>query len=552
MSEVSDGLQDGGAPSAPDPVLDAAAVRRWSRIGLERLAAHRGEIDALNVFPVADADTGSNLLQTLRAADDELTRTTGDGATAADALAAMASGAAWGAVGNSGFIVSQVLRGLADTAGGRAELSGPALADGLRAGAAAAHSAVVTPVEGTVLTVARAAAVAGAEVADDGVVAVAEAARAAAETALGHTTGQLADLAAHGVVDAGGRGYVVLLDALVRALTGTGSALRPVSAPAAPVAPAPPSGYAYEVQYRLQAPSERIEPLRARLSAIGDSVAVVPLDTPGTPGSGVTSGWKVHVHLDDVGAAIEAGVAAGRPHDIAVVGLGGDTGADCAAHRGTAVVAVVPGAGLAHLFGTEGVETLDGSGDEPPSAADLVAAIRATRAREIVLLPNASVATGVAEAAAAGARREGLRVAVVPTRSPVQGLAAIAVHDADRPFDDDVVAMAEAAAATRFAEVVTAEQEALTSVGRCLPGDVLGLIDGEVVEIGRGTLAVAFVLVDRLLGVGAELMTIVVGEGAHRRAGELVEAHIRGRAPLVDVTVYAGGQPDHPLIIGAE
>jgi dihydroxyacetone kinase-like predicted kinase len=112
--------------------------------------------------------------------------------------------------------------------------------------------------------------------------------------------------------------------------------------------------------------------------------------------------------------------------------------------------------------------------------------------------------------------------------------------------------MAEAAAATRYAELVIARDQALTAVGICQPGDVLGLIDGDVVEIGRGLLAVAFNVVDRLLGVGAELMTVVVGDGAPRRAGELIEAHVRGRAPLTDVTVYAGGHPDVPVIIGVE
>jgi dihydroxyacetone kinase-like predicted kinase len=169
-----------------------------------------------------------------------------------------------------------------------------------------------------------------------------------------------------------------------------------------------------------------------------------------------------------------------------------------------------------------------------------------------VLLPNATHVTGVAEAAARQARAQGIRVAVVPTRSPVQGLAAIAVHDPARRFDDDVVAMAEAAAATRFAQITVARDEALTAVGICQPGDVLGMIDGEVVEIGRGMLAVAFGLVDRLLGVGAELMTVLVGVDAPSRTGELIEAHVRGRAAFTDVTVYQGGQADHPVIIGVE
>jgi dihydroxyacetone kinase-like predicted kinase len=216
------------------------------------------------------------------------------------------------------------------------------------------------------------------------------------------------------------------------------------------------------------------------------------------------------------------------------------------------VVAVAPGPGLAHLFRAEGVVVVDGGAEDLPSVDDVVDAIRATDAAELVLLPNAARVAGVAEAAADLVRAEGVRASVVPTRSPVQGLAAIAVHDPGRHFDDDVVAMAEAAAATRFAELCIAEAQGLTAVGICEPGDVLGMIDGEVVEIGRGLLAVAFGLVDRLLAVGAELMTIVVGADAPARCGELIEAHVRGRAPLTDVTVYEGGQPDRPVIIGVE
>jgi fatty acid kinase len=178
--------------------------------------------------------------------------------------------------------------------------------------------------------------------------------------------------------------------------------------------------------------------------------------------------------------------------------------------------------------------------------------VRATGARNVVLLPNASQVTGVAETAADRARAEGIHATVVPTRSPVQGLAAVAVHDPARRFDDDVVAMAEAAAATRFAEVVIAEREALTSVGICQAGDVLGLIDGEVVEIGRGLVSVAFTLVDRLLGIGAELVTVLVGGGAPAGVGELLIGHVNRRAPLTDVNVYVGEQPDYPLIIGIE
>ncbi|HEV7203191.1 MAG TPA: DAK2 domain-containing protein [Jatrophihabitans sp.] len=534
-------------------VLDSAAVRHWSRAAVEVLRAHRGEIDALNVFPVPDSDTGSNLLVTMLAAADSLAVSPCD--DVAGALAELAAGAALGAVGNSGFIVSQLLRGLAESAAAEpGECGGRTVAAGLGSGAVLARAAVVTPVEGTILSVAQAAAdaVAGSERASLGDV-VTTAVRAA-DAALQRTPDQLAELHDAGVVDAGGRGLVVLLNALARTVTGASVPTTPVHRPAHRPALVDPHehedrsgfGFGFEVQYLLESTEPQVRRLSHRLADLGDSVAIVPagLDV-----------WKVHVHVDDVGAAIEVGVEAGRPHRIAVVrfadesrGAGHDHDhgdeRDAAA---SAVVAVAPGTGLAHLFEAEGVHVVDG--DE---VDDVVEAIIASGARDLVLLPNASRVTGVAEAAARQVRARGLRVSVVPTRSPVQGLAAIAVHDPTRRFDDDVVAMAEAAAATRFAQVTIARDEALTAVGICQPGDVLGLIDGEVVAVGRGMLAVAFTLVDRLLAVGAELMTVLVGADAPPRIGELVEAHVRGRAPLTDVSVYQGGQPDHPVIIGVE
>jgi hypothetical protein len=516
--------------------LDADAVRRWSRTAVDLLDAHRIEIDALNVYPVPDSDTGSNLVSTMRAADASLREARPSDAAAA--LAALALGAAQGALGNSGFIVSQVLRGLADST--RGDFDAVAAPAGLERGATLARSAVVLPVEGTILTVARAAAD-GARGATLGEITVN--ALRAADSALQRTPEQLAELAHAGVVDAGGRGLVVLLDALVRTVTGESIALAPVRVPRRLDVLGEPgeSGFGFEVQYLLDAPETQVEKLRAALARLGDSVAVVSL------GADV---WNVHVHVDDVGAAIEAGVEAGRPHQISVSRFA-DSEADHQ-HGATAIVAIAPGHGLAHLFESEGVRVVEFSDDTAPSVDDVMAVIEASAAREFVLLTNAARVTGVAEMAAEQVRAHGIRVAVVPTRSPVQGLAAIAVHDGARRFDDDVVTMAEAAAATKFAEVTVASEEALTAVGMCRPGDVLGLIDGEVVDVGRGLMAVTFGVVARLLTVGGELMTVLIGSGAPPRAGELIEMHVRSQAPFTDVTVYNGGQPDPPVIIGVE
>jgi hypothetical protein len=546
--------------------LDADAIRRWSRAALQSLQAHRVEIDDLNVFPIPDRDTGTNMALTMAAADEALFAEAAGGA--GDALRALARGAVLGAQGNSGVIMAQLVRGLADAAVDCVVLDSAVLRAGLQLGARQAYDAVADPAEGTILTVARAAADAAEDAAAHdgaGLAGLLRSVVLAAENALAHTPEQLPVLARAGVVDAGGRGLVLLLDALECAVTGAPSRLTPAARGARrhhlmQLPRETGSGaYDYEVQYLLDAPDGAIAGLRAELGGLGDSVAVV-----GT-GDGV---WNVHAHVNDVGAALEAGVEAGRPHRITVVRFAdadADADADAGRHSvahphapadadagpraGTAVVAVAPGQGLGHLFEAEGVRVVDG---RRPSTAEVVAAMRATGAAEIVLLPNASQVTGIAEAAADEARADGIRVTVVPTRSPVQGLAAVAVHDPARRFDDDVVAMAEAAAATRFAEVTIAERESLTSVGICQEGDVLGLIDGEVVEIGRGLVAVVFAITDRLLGVGAELMTVLVGSGAPSGLGELVVRHVHERAPLTDVTFYSGGQPNYPLIIGVE
>ena len=522
--------------------LDADAVRRWSRAVVESLEQHRAEIDDINVFPVPDGDTGTNLALTMTAADEGLRAASAH--TAAAALRALARAAVLGARGNSGVIMSQLMRGIADAANGCETVDAVVLRTGLRMGADDAWSAVAEPVDGTILTVARAAA--DAVPRDASLGDLVRSAFWAAQDALAHTPDQLAALAEAGGVDAGGRGLVLVLAALARTVTGDAFAVASprVARTWSVLHAARETGsgaFGYEVQYLLDAADASVTRLRAALGEIGDSVAVV-----GT-GEGV---WNVHVHVNDVGAALEAGVEAGRPHRITVVRFADEAVAGSGVPGGgSAVVAVAPGEGLGHLFEAEGVRVVEG---RQPSTAEVLSAVRGTGAAHVVLLPNASQVAGVAEAAADQARADGIRVTVVPTRSPVQGLAAVAVHDPMRRFDDDVVAMAEAAAATRFAEITIAERESLTSVGICQEGDVLGLIDGEVVEIGRGLIAVVFAITDRLLGVGAELMTVLVGSEAPVGVGDMIGQHIHERAPLTEVSVYLGGQPKYPIIIGVE
>jgi DAK2 domain fusion protein YloV len=534
-------IRGGGEVDVLDQ-LDAPAVRRWSIAAADALAEHQDEIDELNVFPVPDRDTGTNLALTLRAACDALSADAAS--TAAAALRTLARGAVLGARGNSGVIVSQILRGFASAVDAAEACDAPRLQAALREGAEHAYAAVAEPLEGTILTVARAAAEASAAVPAATLAAVVEAAVAGAADALNRTTEQLPALARAGVVDAGGRGLVVLLDSLASVVTGMRAVLAPPRRSARPLSAllalreAGSETFGYEVQYLLEADDDAVTVLREQLARMGDSLVVV-----GT-GDGL---WNVHVHVNDVGAAIESGVEAGRPHRVTVVRFADQVRAPL--RSGVAVVAVAPGEGLAHLFEGEGVRVVGGTN---PSTAEVLAAVHASGAAQVVLLPNASRVTGVVNAAAEQARDDGIEVAVVPTRSPVQGLAAVAVHDAARRFGDDVVAMAEAAAATRWAEVTVAQREALTSLGRVQAGDVVGLIDGEVVEIGTSVRDVALDTLDRLLGVGGELITIIAGKDTAPELAAEVQARIAEAAPFIEVAVFDGGQPDYPLLLGVE
>jgi len=530
-------------------LLDAAAVRRWCIAAVSGLTAARQEIDDLNVYPVPDGDTGTNLVHTMRAAAaavDAEPDTDPPTEQAGPLLHRMARGALLGARGNSGVIVSQLLRGAADALSTVTVARGRELAAALTRASEAAYASVAEPVEGTVLSVARAAAEAARQAGDD-LAAVVTAAAAGAAQALARTPEQLPALARAGVVDAGGRGLVVLLDALASVLT-DGEVPEPPAATELPSAtfPAPHDGassdYDYEVQYLLDADDEAAAVLRTELAPLGDSLLIA-----GT-GDGL---WNVHVHVNDAGAAVEAGVRAGRPHRITITRFADQSGA-APRHTQRAVVAVADGDGLMKVFRDEGAEVVLGGPGRAPSTSDLLMAIRRTRSGQVVLLPNDGNTHAAATAAAQEARAEGRTVAMLPTRSPVQGLAAMAVRDLERRFADDVIAMAEAMGATRCGAVTVAVRDSLTSAGECTTGDVLGLIEGDVQIVGSDLIAVSCGLVDRLLTSGGEMVTIVVGDGAGPDLGERVQHHLREHWPAVETVRYHGDQPHYPLLLGVE
>jgi hypothetical protein len=219
---------------------------------------------------------------------------------------------------------------------------------------------------------------------------------------------------------------------------------------------------------------------------------------------------------------------------------------------GRGVVAVTAGPGLGALFERAGAVVVDGGPTANPSTAELLEAVRQAGTCEVVLLPNDGNTIGVATAAAAAARDEGFAVAVVPTRSIVQGLAALAVCDESRPFADDVAAMAEAAGSTRWAEVTTAVREAMTMAGVCRPGDVLGLIEGDVVLIGADVEEAARQLIDRMLAGGGELVTIVAGSDAPEGLADRLTSYAEKNHAGAEAVAYDGGQPHYPVLLGVE
>ncbi|MBD0419178.1 DAK2 domain-containing protein [Streptomyces sp. TRM S81-3] len=567
----------------PQRFFDALAVRTWCGLSLRALGRAREEIDAINVYPVADGDTGTNLYLTVESAvaaveavfaAHEVSTAAGAGAGApgpgdaagpslAEAVQAMAHGALIGARGNSGTILAQLLRGMAQVLAARGEpahTDGPGLRLALRHAADSARQAVAHPVEGTVLSVASAAADAADAAADD-CGSVVRAAYEGARAALAATPGQLPVLERAGVVDAGGQGLVTVLAALVETLTGQAPGAAAVRVPHARAGHAERlaggecapqesggEGPAFEVIYLLEAEDAAVERLRRRLDALGDSLVVVG-------GDGL---WNVHVHVDDAGAAVEAGVEAGRPYRIRITHFGhGDVhttgdGRPSQERAQRAVVAVVPGEGLAGLYTEAGATTVLARPGEPPASGELVQAVRRAHAREVVLLPNDAELRHTAAAAAEQARTEGIRVALIPTRSAVQGIAALAVHEPERRFDEDVVAMTSAAGATRYGEVTVAERQSWTTAGICQAGDVLGLIDGDVAVIGADVTATARTVLDRMLAAGGELVTLVLGDEAPEDVAEHLENHVREAYLAVDTVVYRGGRQGAPLLVGVE
>jgi DAK2 domain fusion protein YloV len=576
----------------------AADARHWALLTRAALAARRTEIDALNVFPVPDGDTGTNLYLTFDAAIDEVVAAheaagiLGE-ATLVQECRTLKRAILLAARGNSGVIVSQLVGGLCDSVidRGSESLDALLLAEAFAHGAAAARACVAHPQEGTILTVADAGAAAAVEAAEAGgsLADVCEAAVDAAQEALARTPDQLEALARAGVVDAGGAGCVLMLESFHRVVTGrwtandegllsAGPALHrrhewrqeladapgggpPPSpttaadaggpAPAAAVATLPghdpldleaSDGPAYEVMYLLGDSSpDAVRLLTSTLDGLGDSLLVV----------GGPDLWNVHVHVDDPGAAVEAGIAAGRPERIRITHFATQAGG-LDHSLPLAVVACAAGPGIAALLREAGAVVVDSGPGRRASAGQLLAAVRETGSPAVVIVPGDRDTFMAAEVAAQAAGSEGIDAHVVPARTTVQAIAAIAVLDPARPAHANIVSMTGAAVSTRHGAVSVASKEALTWAGVCHPGDVLGIVDGDVAFLGSDLATSAREVLDRLLSAGGELVTLVVGADTDPALAASTREALERDRPELEVVVVDGGQPLYPLLIGVE
>ncbi|CAM3770521.1 DAK2 domain-containing protein [Tsukamurella ocularis] len=543
-------------------------VVAWLRravLGLERAV---DEINTLNVFPVADADTGTNMLVTLRAAARSAEEADRDEGPHAVARATVA-GAVAGARGNSGVIVSQIMRGLAAQLGPDADLTAQGLATGLRNATDLVTTAVADPIEGTILSVLRAAADgAGAALAGGGDLAgCARACADAAFDALLRTRDQLADNAAAGVVDAGGRGLLVLLDALVEITSGAAPERPRFGRQIAPHVQVhvdaghghahgphddPPRGphADYEVMYLLpDATDAAATRLRGELQSFGDSVVVVAAADPDPVAT-----WSVHTHTTEPGRAIQAGLAHGKLRSIAVNVLQEtghtETPLQALLDAPRAIVALVSGDGAAELFAAAGAEVI--RCDTGMTHAELLAALHRFEGREVLLMPNGALPTPELLAVAARSRESGVLVTLLPTSSMVQAIAALAVHEPNGHAADDTYSMAEAAAGARCGSVVAVTEDALTILGPCGPGDYLGMVGGEVVVLEEDQYSAGEALAELLLATGGDMVTVLLGDAGDGDFPDRVSAALRPDRPEVEVVGYVGGQTASVMEIGVE
>lgn len=559
---------------------DGVELMAALRSGLDRLESRVEEVNALNVFPVPDGDTGTNMLATLKAAIAEGDASLATGVTAIDEVsAAVARGALLGARGNSGVLLSQILRGLPQAVRGRQRARATEIAQSLSLGVLHAYSAVATPTEGTILTVARevaAAAMKESEGASE-LRPFLESIAATARISVEKTPTLLAVLREAGVVDSGGAGLQLILEGIanvpsvapsrgtVEAERRSASSASPKPAVAAPVAPvdAAPTEFGYETVFILSSPATPLDlaAIRAHLETIGESVLVA--------GDEVTC--KVHVHNLRPDEVLAYGISLGDVRAVTIENLDQQSAERATGHaafnqladgpltasarpaaaslgRGTSIVAVAAGAGLGDILRSAGAsQIVHGGQTENPSAAEIASAIAHAGTEFVVVLPNNS---NIVLAARQAADLSAANVVVIPTRNAAEGIAALLAWDPSLTLEELVPRMEAARAAARTFRVVEAVRDAVVRGVAVKAGQIMALdpVDG-IIATGSSDVES---IVAALAGQSADLVTLFVGaDVSDEQASEFVTA-VRGAITGVEVDLQRGGQPIERVLVSLE
>lgn len=559
---------------------DGVELMAALRSGLDRLESRVEEVNALNVFPVPDGDTGTNMLATLKAAIAEGDASLATGVTAIDEVsAAVARGALLGARGNSGVLLSQILRGLPQAVRGRQRARATEIAQSLSLGVLHAYSAVATPTEGTILTVARevaAAAMKESEGASE-LRPFLESIAATARISVEKTPTLLAVLREAGVVDSGGAGLQLILEGIanvpsvapsrgtVEAERRSASSASPKPAAAAPVAPvdAAPTEFGYETVFILSSPATPLDlaAIRAHLETIGESVLVA--------GDEVTC--KVHVHNLRPDEVLAYGISLGDVRAVTIENLDQQSAERATGHaafnqladgpltasarpaaaslgRGTSIVAVAAGAGLGDILRSAGAsQIVHGGQTENPSAAEIASAIAHAGTEFVVVLPNNS---NIVLAARQAADLSAANVVVIPTRNAAEGIAALLAWDPSLTLEELVPRMEAARAAARTFRVVEAVRDAVVRGVAVKAGQIMALdpVDG-IIATGSSDVES---IVAALAGQSADLVTLFVGaDVSEEQASEFVTA-VRGAIAGVEVDLQRGGQPIERVLVSLE
>ncbi|MHB8611041.1 MAG: DAK2 domain-containing protein [Candidatus Dormibacteraceae bacterium] len=538
--------------------VDGPLFKRALLGSLSWLSSNHEEVNRLNVFPVPDGDTGTNMLLTLQSAVEDIKESN---AAEVSKIAKLAShGSLMGARGNSGVILSQIFRGFARAVEGKSSLTPPELASAFEEAANAAYRAVNKPTEGTILTVAREAGRAASAAAgspDATIPGVIAAAASGARDAVLKTPSQLQILRDAGVVDAGGYGLQIILEGMLKTVEEAESALAGITntrmaapSPASQAAVAlPEGGWGYCTEFLIEGTHLDLDRIKSQIEALGNSVLVV----------GEPELVKVHVHTDDPSRVITLAGGHGKLLKLNVGDMStqhrrileGEGKASSAPRpNGIGVVAVVAGSGLVDIFRGLGVDAIvEGGQTMNPSTQDMLNAIESVPYEEVILLPNNKNVI-LAAKQVLGLTKKNLHV--IETHSVPQGVAAVVAFRGDRSGADNIAAMKAEAERVQTIEVTHAVRDTRSNGLKVKKGDVIGLINDKLEFAGTDYGEVVNKALSKLGADSYELVTVYRGEGASDDELDKLESDIRSTHPSLEVEVQQGGQQHYPFILSVE